>query len=130
MNSPRSLARLLKQAETDPEILAVILFGSTVRDEAGARSDVDVCLVLQPRAYLAIELSRKKLSYLKHVDLDVQVFQQLPLYIRRRLLREGRVLVARDEEALYELAFRTARAFEHFRPRYQAYLAEIARAGP
>ncbi len=55
------------------------------------------------------------------------MFQRLPLYVQSRVLREGRVLFVRDEDALYEAAFRTVRAWELFRPRYEAYLAEVAR---
>ena len=45
-----ALARLLSRAESDPDVLAVILFGSHARGEAGPTSDVDVCLVLVPGA--------------------------------------------------------------------------------
>jgi len=44
------------------------------------------------------------------------------------VLKEGRVLFVRDEDRLYDTAFRTVQAFEDFRPGYQAYLNEVARA--
>ena len=44
-----------------------------------------------------------------------------------RVLKEGKVLFARDEDALYAVAIRAARAFEGFRHRYRAYLDEVAR---
>jgi uncharacterized protein YutE (UPF0331/DUF86 family) len=34
----------------------------------------------------------------------VQIFQRLPLHVQSRVLREGRVLYARDQDALYEEA--------------------------
>ena len=55
------------------------------------------------------------------------VFQQLPLYMRSRVLREGRVLFTGDEDALYRVAVRTAKAFEGFRHIHRAYLDEVAR---
>lgn len=130
MDVTRQLERLLTIAEEDRDVLAVLLFGSAVRGERTPTSDVDVCLALHARNYDAFTLSHKKLVYLKQVDLDVHIFQQLPLYIRRRVLKEGRVLFCRDEDVLYELAFRTAQAFEDFKPLYSAYLAEVAHAGP
>lgn len=36
------------------------------------------------------------------------------------------MLFARDEDALYAVAARTARAFERFRPIYRAYLDQVA----
>lgn len=54
---------------------------------------------------------------------------QLPLYIRVRVLKEGGILFVRDENQLYELAFRTAQAFEDFKHIYYGYLKEVALAG-
>ncbi|MBI2238988.1 MAG: nucleotidyltransferase domain-containing protein [Actinobacteria bacterium] len=117
------LRRLLVRAEADPAVLAVLLFGSRARDEASNASDVDVCLVLRPEA--GVSPSEERLRYLAEFDLDVHVFQELPLYIRSRVLKEGRVLLAKDEDALYELAIRTAKAFEDFKPQYRRYLEAV-----
>lgn len=126
----RKLERCLVQARGDADILAVILFGSVARGEQTPTSDVDVCLVLQPGAYAPLSMSAKKLDFVKETALDIHIFQQLPLYIRTRVLREGQILFERDPDTLYELAFRTAQAFEDFKPIYAAYLAEVARGGP
>ncbi|MGD9566693.1 MAG: nucleotidyltransferase domain-containing protein [Methanothrix sp.] len=123
------LKRLLEKAGEDPEVLAVIQFGSTVRGEATASSDIDVCLVLHLEEADRLALSRKLLDY-ADLNLDLHVFGLLPLYIRRRALKEGRVLFCRDEDELYELAFRTAQALEDYRHIYREYLEEVARAGP
>jgi len=126
----RQLDRLLRIAQEDRDVLAVILFGSVARGDQTPTSDMDVCLVLRPCKYSRLALSRKKLTYLKESALDVQILQQLPLYIRKRVFQEGRVLLEKDTDALYEIAFRTAQAFEDFKPIYYTYLAEVARAGP
>ena len=41
-----TLRRVLDRARRDPDVLAVILFGSHARGEASVTSDVDLCLVL------------------------------------------------------------------------------------
>jgi predicted nucleotidyltransferase len=125
----RKVELLLTMARNDAEMLAVILYGSRARGDDHVGSDVDVCLVLTARTRESATVGRLALAYASVVDLDVQVFQRLPLYVRRRVLKEGRVLFVRDEDALYDLAFRTVREYESFRPRYQAYLAEVARGG-
>jgi hypothetical protein len=43
------------------------------------------------------------------------------------VLKEGVVLFVRDEDELYALAARTARAFEAFRHIQRLYLDEVAR---
>lgn len=127
MNAQRQLDRLVERAARDPRVLAVLLYGSVARGEASADSDVDVCLVLEPEQPPPPQMTAIRLEYMEDVDLDVQVFAQLPLYIRQRVLKDGRILFVRDEDRLYEVAFRTVRAFEDFRPYYRAYLDEVAR---
>ncbi len=122
-----SRRRLIARAEQDPDVLGVILFGSRARGDARPGSDVDVCLVLEPGAPSGLSASRKRLDYPAAGDLDLTIFQQLPLYLRRRILTEGRVVCGRDEDRLYGLAVRTARAFEGFRHHYRRYLDTIAR---
>jgi predicted nucleotidyltransferase len=120
-------APLVDRAKNDPDVLAVILFGSRARGQASPESDFDVCLVLdaEPRSRLAA--AHKRLQYLAGSDVDLAIFQQLPLHIRSRVLKEGLVLFVRDEDALYALAIRTARAFEDFRHIYRHYLDQVAR---
>lgn len=125
------LEKLLAMARQDDEVLAVLLFGSAARGEQARHSDLDVCLVLVPpaRPLERAALSAKRLAYLKDFPFDIHIFQQLPIYIRRRVLKEGRVLFARDEDLLYEVAFRTAQAFEDFKHTYYDYLDQVAHAG-
>ena len=124
------MAELLEKARQDRDVLAVVLFGSSARGDDGPDSDVDICLVLQPRDYNDLELSHKKLEYLGPFgapSLDIHVYQQLPLYIKKRILKEGEVLFCSDDRALYDLAFRTIQDFEDFRRIYDGYLEEVAR---
>ncbi len=122
------LLHILDQVQGDQAILAVVLFGSQARGEATARSDVDVCVVLAPGCASLEEQVGARLRYLPLGDLDIRVFQQLPLYVRRRVLREGQVLFCRDPDTLYQLAYRTAKDFEDFKPRYRYYLEQVALA--
>lgn len=125
------LDQLLAMVEQDKEVLAVIIFGSAARQEQTHLSDVDLCVVMtpQPKPFGNTVLSHKRLEYMKDNSLDVRIFQQLPLYIRVRVLKEGRVLFVRDEDQLYKLAFRTAQSFEDFKHIYYGYLKEVALAG-
>lgn len=126
------IEKLLEKVQHDRDVLAVILFGSAARGEETSNSDIDVCLVLVPdekHQQASILLSLKRLEYLRRFDLDVHIFQQLPIYVRRRVLKEGKVLFVKDEDMLYEVAFRTAQAFEDFRHIYYDYLEEVAKGG-
>jgi hypothetical protein len=127
----RALEGLIQQVKGDGDVLAVILYGSHARHEAGPGSDRDVCLLLALGRDARVDQTRVQAGYLEFGGggLDIRIFQRLPLYIRRRILREGRVLYCRDEDVLYEVSYRTAQEFADFKPIYEAYLAEVARAG-
>jgi predicted nucleotidyltransferase len=127
------LNKLIEKADQDEDILAVFLFGSSVRERETSKSDVDICLIMNPETQAAYQKklisSQKRLDYLKDFLFDIHIFQQLPLYIRKRILQEGKILFVRDEDMLYEIAFRTAQAYEDFKHIYQDYLKEIADVG-
>jgi predicted nucleotidyltransferase len=122
-----ALARLVARAERDPDVLAVMLFGSRARGDASPRSDFDVCLVLRPEPGLRRVGAEKRLEYLAEADVDLGVFQELPLAIRSRVLKEGEVLFVRDEDALYDVAIGTVKAWEDFRHIHRQYLDQVAR---
>jgi hypothetical protein len=122
----REVVGALGEAE---DILAAILFGSAARGENSSTSDLDLCLVLMTNSYSALDLSEKKLEYASQFTAHISIFQQLPLYIRKRVLREGEILFCRDDDALYEVAFRTIRELVDFEPTYLEYLKEVAHAG-
>ncbi len=126
-NAAPALTCLVARATKDPDVLAVLLFGSRARGDAAPNSDFDVCLVLEADPRSDRDRAEKRLEYLAEGDLDVAVFQSLPLHIRSRVLKEGTVLYARDEEALYAVAIRTARAWEGFRHIHRQYLDEVLR---
>ena len=121
------LAHLVNRVKHDPEVLAALLFGSRARGDATSGSDYDVCLVLAAEPSSDLAATHKRLEYLMESDLDLVLFHQLPLHIRSRVLKEGVILFVRDEESLYALAIRTARAFEDFRHIYREYLDQVAR---
>ena len=116
------LKDILFRAGKDKDILAVMLFGSYARGER--YRDVDVCLVLAPHG--SAKAFDKRLEYSEYKDLDVSIFQEIPLYVRKRILKEGIVKLCKDEDALYDLAFKTIQEFELFKPGYELYLKGVA----
>ena len=98
----------------------IILFGSRGRGEARKDSDFDLCVYYEGDRREAFKFRALILGHLPE-DYDVQVFQLLPIYVRRECLR-GKVIFCRDETFLYDLAYRTIEEWEDFKRYYYDYL--------
>lgn len=119
--------KISQKARNDHDVLAVLLFGSYARNEKF--TDIDVCVVLKPEKFSPLFLSKKRLEYLTAFpNLDIQIYQQLPLYIKMRVLKDGKTIFCRNEDLLYDLIISTVRQFEYFKPRYLSYLEGVVHA--
>ncbi len=127
MKGRKEIKGIVAALRKDPEILAIILYGSRARGENTPVSDIDLCVVLMPAVRSALDLSRKKLAFASNFSEHISIFQQLPIYIRQRVLKEGKLLFSRDTDALYEVAFAFIRELFHFEPIYREYLEGVAR---
>ena len=58
-------------------------------------------------------------------SVDLQIFQQLPLYIRMRILKEGEILLSKNEEHLYKIAIETIKQFGLYKRVYESYLNKV-----
>ncbi len=124
MNLPSEVQNIVAEAKKDPKVLAVAFFGSYARGEE--YRDIDVCIFLFPQKYPSLELSQLKLKYTPEDEhYDVQVFQQLPIYIQNRIRNEAKFIYIKNENALYDLYFQTEQEWEHFKPIYESYLEAV-----
>ncbi|MDP9342554.1 MAG: nucleotidyltransferase domain-containing protein [Actinomycetota bacterium] len=108
MDDPES--RIRSVLERHEDVLAAYLFGSVARGTAAPLSDVDVAVLLREDGNLVhrqrdliTDLSRE----LRRDDVDVIVLNTCPVALGYRVLRDGRVLVSRDEKARVDHWVRT-----------------------
>ncbi len=116
--------RFIETLKKDKKIIAVLLFGSYARGEE--YRDIDLCIVLDKK-YDNLSMSKKRLEYASIASgkIDIHIFQQLPLYIRKRILKEGKILLYKNENLLYEIAFSTIKEFDSFEKIYNMYLDKV-----
>lgn len=119
----KEISKILEQAKKDKQILAVAQFGSSLKGEG---KDIDLCLFLNKKLS-NLEMSNKRIEFLKNVPskFDIQIFQQLPVYIRIRIIRESKVLYCKNEEKLYDLAYQTLKEFNFYEKIYNLYLEKV-----
>jgi len=93
-------ARVNEVVERRPEVVVAYMFGSVARGTAGPLSDVDVAVLLREDAD-AFEVRLSILGELAEMlgsdDLDLVVLSEAPISLAYRVLRDGRLLVSKDE---------------------------------
>jgi hypothetical protein len=130
MEKVKLLEEIKRNVREDKDVFCIFLFGSYVRNESHYLSDIDVCLVLSSNNYSSLQMSQKKLEYLKTFpQIDIQIFQQLPLYIKIRILKEGKILLCKDEDKIYDLAFSVITEYSDYEHILRDYLTEVDNAG-
>ena len=120
LNFPNS-KKLLKKTKEDPKILAVIIFGSYIKGED--YRDIDICLVLHSN----ISKSRILLDYgsIFSSNLDFSVYQELPLYIKHRVQKEGIIILNKDYDELFDIFLKTIKEYDLFKPHYDTFLEAV-----
>jgi predicted nucleotidyltransferase len=98
-------------------VKAAILFGSFAKGRQRADSDIDICVITEGEGDSPLELSSDKI--------DISLFHKLPLIVRYRVFRDGKVLFCRDGLLLTKLRFWTIKIYldeKHWR---DAFVAKV-----
>ena len=115
----------MKNMQGFEKVRFIMLYGSSVEGITRQESDIDLCIDID--ADTDYERSSFRLKVLSELpDLfDVQIFAQLPLYVKKEVIK-GTVIFCRDEVYLYETAISVIKEFEDFKYRFYDYIGEKA----
>lgn len=123
MIDPMEFAAELRTAfEGQPDIVLAYLFGSHARRQAAALSDVDLAILLADAPdddqcfARRLEIMGMAMSILRINDVDVATLNRLPLALRYRVVREGKMLFCRDENARIAFEAQTTLRYLDYKP--------------
>jgi len=88
-------------------------------------SDIDLCLYFDGTLSDASRFRYTALTELDDERFDIQIFAQLPLYVRVEVLR-GTVIYTDDIRFVYDTALETIRHYEAFKHRLYDYTGQAA----
>ncbi len=103
--------------EKDERVLAVLLFGSFVKDEEHLKSDIDLTLVVPGASYFyfdckglsdeSVDIKDVLLKVFREVNTvsknyDVHIFEELPLNIQYDIIEEHEVVYTADMLGMHE----------------------------
>ncbi len=83
-------------------------------------SDIDICVYYEDEDR-ASDFRLQVLTELLDDIYDIKIFQQLPVYVRKEVLK-GKILYCDDKSFLYDKAYETLKEFDAFKHRYYDYI--------
>jgi len=110
----------LKEMPDFNRVKFVFLFGSFSQNKQNKLSDVDFAVFYEGDSKERFKFRLKILTKLPD-GFDVQIFQDLPLYVRMEVLK-GKLIYAEDLTFAYDMAYGTIKAFEDFKKYYYDYI--------
>lgn len=93
-------------------VKAVYLFGSYASGKQHALSDIDICVLGN-----LTEKDENKVLGKASDNFDISVFNNLPIYIKFRVLRDGKPLIVKDKNYINNLKIVMIHAYFDFRTR-------------
>lgn len=118
--------------EEDDRVLAVLLFGSMVREEDHSRSDMDVALVVPGASEFyydcegiseeTVKVEDVLMKVYREVNtvsgkLDVHIFEELPICLQMSIVKDHRIIYTSDRYGMYEYFYNYRKFWEDQRYR-------------
>jgi predicted nucleotidyltransferase len=133
-STPDAVAAVRQLLQADPRVRVAWLFGSAARGTAGARSDIDVAiLVAAPLAAGEEMVLREALAAAARRRVDLVFAEEAPPLLAREIVADGVLLACRDDEARVAFEGRALARYldtRHLREVQHAYLRERVRSRP
>jgi len=106
------------------KIKFVILYGSTVEGKQTPLSDVDIAVYYEGTKE---ERFKFRMEVLGNVNdkFDIQIFQDLPLYIRKEIISQGKILYQKNHSEIFDVFIKTIKSFGDFKPRLDIYYSGL-----
>ncbi len=120
MVDPNDFRELIELATRDPDVLALVVYGSYLQGKS--YKDIDICLFLYPNVVQSE--SNKRISYLSHLPsrMDIHVFNILPIFIQARVINEGIILLNKEYDVLFDIYAQTIKEYSDFLPHLNLFL--------
>ena len=110
----------LKEMPDFNRVKFVFLFGSYSQRKQNKLSDIDFAVYYNGNDKDAFKFRIKLMAKLPD-KFDVRIFQHLPLYVQKEVIT-GKVVYSKDEELLYDIAYKIIKEFEEFKRAYYDYI--------
>ena len=119
-----NMDNILDQIELLPifdKLTFLYLFGSSCSGKATKTSDIDLCFYYNIKDKKILYKLMFKITALFPDKYDIQMFQLLPLYIKKEVFK-GELLYSVDKKYVHDIARKTIEEYDDFKQRYKYIL--------
>ncbi len=106
----KGIDKIIEPFEKNRDVISIYLFGSYARGREKPFSDIDICVIADKHA------NRDEILSHSSKKIDISIFHELPLTMRFRVIKEGKLLFSRDELKLHRIIVATIRSYLDFKP--------------
>ena len=106
----KEIDRIIEPLRKNRDVISIYLFGSYARGREKPFSDIDICVIADRDA------NRDEILSHSSKKIDISIFHDLPMSMRFRVIKEGKLLFSRDELKLHRTIVATIRSYLDFKP--------------
>ena len=106
----KGIDKIIEPFKKNRGVISIYLFGSYARGREKPFSDIDICVIADKDA------DRDEILSHSSKKIDISIFHDLPLSMRFRVIKEGKLLFSRDELKLHRIIVATIRSYLDFKP--------------
>jgi len=121
MELNEKISKIIEIIKSDPNVIAIYLFGSHAKGEATPLSDINIAVILENPT----SESEADIGSLSSTEIDVVLFHRLPLHIRYEVFKYGKETFVRDEEKLLEIKLKAMREYLDTARMYRIISSEV-----
>jgi len=114
----------IKRIDTENRVEFIVLYGSSVKEKYGELSDIDLAIYYHGNEEERFRFRIRVLGRLSN-RFDIQMFQNLPLYIRKDIVSSGKPLYYKDYEMIFDEYLRTIKGYEDFEKHLDYYYSSL-----
>ncbi|MEK6859306.1 MAG: nucleotidyltransferase domain-containing protein [Nanoarchaeota archaeon] len=115
-----NINKIAEKIFSNKNVKAVYLFGSYATGNPKPLSDIDLCVIGNLK-----EKDKIKISGYSSDNLDISFFDELPIYIKFRVFRDGKPLLIKDEKYLWLIKKITLNQYRDFKPIINKRIKEV-----
>ncbi len=106
----KEIDKIIEPLKKNGDVVSIYLFGSYARGRQKPFPDIDICVIADKHA------NRDEMLSHSSKKIDISIFHDLPLNMRFRVIKEGKLLFSRDELKLHRIIVATIKSYLDFKP--------------